>query len=78
MFTTSECVACRTTKLGFDKLGINYDVIEADQEQVAELRREGFQSFPVVRVDCGDDSSWSWSGYRHEDIKRLAQLFVSG
>ena len=76
MYTpASECVACRTTKIRFDALGIKYDLVEADDETVNSLRSQGFAGFPVVKVDCGDGSSWSWSGYRHDDIKRLARLF---
>ena len=76
MFTPpSDCVACRTTKIGFDRLGISYDVVEADDSTVQGLKREGFNEFPVVKVDCGGEASWSWSGFRHDNIKKLAQLF---
>lgn len=68
------CSACRATKVGFDKAGIEYRVVEAGEAIQEELRREGFTAFPVVKVDCGDGASWSWSGYRHEDIRRLADL----
>lgn len=79
MFTPPyECVSCKTTKMRFDKLEIPYTVVEADDEIVKQLRSDGFAQFPVVRVDCGDDSSWSWSGFRYNDICRLAQLFVGG
>jgi len=71
----SDCVACRTTKMQFDRLGIQYDVVEADEGIVDSLRSEGFTAFPVVKVDCGDEAGWSWSGYRDGDIKRLARLF---
>jgi glutaredoxin len=75
MFTPpDDCSACRATKVGFDKMGIEYKVVEADDKTAEELRREGHSAFPVVRVDCGDDASWTWSGYRFDDIKRLAQL----
>ena len=72
---TSECVACRTTKLQFDRLGILYDVVDADEGIVNSLRSQGFTGFPVVKVDCGDGATWQWSGYRHTDIQKLAQLF---
>ena len=76
MYTpASECPACRTTKIRFDKLGIKYEVVEADDETVNFLQSQGFTGFPVVKVDCGDGAAWSWSGYRHDDIKRLARLF---
>lgn len=77
MFTPpTDCVACRTTKRRFDTLGISYEVVEADDGLLEVLRREGFQSFPVVKVDCGDGASWSWDGYRHDDISRLARLMA--
>lgn len=62
----------------FDRMGIAYDVVEADDDTVDDLRREGFREFPVVKVDCGDGAGWSWSGFRHDDVKRLAQLFQAG
>lgn len=71
-------MACRTTKLAFDKMGIAYDVVEADDSKVDELRQEGFREFPVVKVELGDGAGWSWSGFRHDDVKRLAQLFKVG
>lgn len=76
MYTpASDCPACRTTKIRFDRLGIEYDVVEADDEIINLLRSQGFSGFPVVKVDCGDGAGWCWSGYRHDDIKRLALLF---
>ena len=62
--------------MGFDKIGIDYQVVEADEATAKELRREGFGEFPVVKVELGGEASWSWSGYRHDDIKRLAQLIA--
>lgn len=70
-----DCVACRTTKLRFERLGIPYQEVTADAQKVEELKAEGHTGFPVVTVDCGDGATWSWSGYRHDDIKKLAQLF---
>ena len=74
VFTPPEgCSACRATKVGLDKAGIEYRVVEADEATQEGLRGEGFNAFPVVKVDFGE-ASWSWSGYRHDDIKRLAGL----
>lgn len=62
--------------MGFDKAGIRYEVVEADEVTAEKLREEGFGSFPVVKVDLGGgDATWSWSGYRHDDIRKLAQLY---
>lgn len=45
----------------------------ASEEMIEELREQGHSSFPVVVVD--GDESWSFSGYRHAEIARLAELF---
>lgn len=75
MFTPpDDCSACRATKVSFRKLGIDYQIVEADDATVEKLREEGHTAFPVVKVDLGDEASWSWSGYRFDDIKRLAQI----
>ena len=78
LYTTSNCGACNQTKKRFDQLGISYQTIEADTEQVSRLKAEGYAAFPVVKVELGDGSSWSWSGFRYDDIARLAQLFMAG
>lgn len=70
-----DCSACRTTKIGFGRLKVPFEVVVADGEVVQGLRSEGFSEFPVVKVDCGGGASWSWSGYRHDEIKRVADLF---
>lgn len=69
-----DCVACRQTKRRLDRLGISFSEIVADDERAEALRRDGFRAWPVVMVSMGG-ASWSWSGYRHDDITRLAHLF---
>lgn len=69
-----ECVACRQTVRAFDRAGVGYEVVVCDEALIDSLRRDGFTEFPVVKVDCGAGASWSWSGFRIDEIKRLAQL----
>lgn len=78
LYTTPACGACKLTKNRFDRLGISYQMVEAGDTEIRELKQQGFASFPVVKVDCGDGSSWSWSGFRNDDIVRLSQLFKAG
>ena len=67
------CASCNATELGLKRHGITYDVVVVDDPE--GLKAEGFAEFPVVKVDCGE-AAWSWSGYRHDDIRRLADLFT--
>lgn len=67
----TNCAACKATKLRMDRFGIEYEVVVVDDS--AGLKAEGFSEFPVVKVDCGDGASWSWSGYRDVEISELAQ-----
>lgn len=78
LYTTANCGACSLTKKRFDRLGISYQTVNAGDAEIRELKQQGFVSFPVVTVDCGDGSSWSWSGFRPDDIARLATLFQAG
>jgi hypothetical protein len=43
---------------------------------IAQLKGEGYEAFPVVKVDLGDGASHSWSGFRFDHINRLAELFA--
>jgi hypothetical protein len=44
---------------------------------VAQLLAEGHAEFPVVKVDLGDEASWSWTGFRFDHISRLAELVAA-
>ncbi|SKT44735.1 glutaredoxin [Mycobacteroides abscessus subsp. bolletii] len=68
------CVACSTTKRQLDKNGIEYVSVVASAEQVERFKADGYSAFPVVVVDCGDGATWSWSGFRFDDVKRLIEL----
>ena len=70
----APCSACRATKLAFKRAGVPFSAVVADDAKLVELKAAGFLEFPVVVVDCGDGASWSWSGYRHEDVARVKAL----
>ena len=53
---------------------IPFTTVTADEAMIDKFRSEGHTSFPVVIVDRGPDT-YAFSGYRHDEITRLAELF---
>lgn len=70
----APCNYCRSTKLRLRQVGIDFTEVIADDEMVAQLKDEGYDAFPVVKVDLGDGAAWSFSGFRFDHINRLAEL----
>lgn len=72
----SVCVKCRANALAFKKFGIEYQLVELQENpgRADEFREMGLSSAPIVEVDLGDGAVWRWNDYRHENIKRLAEL----
>jgi predicted RNase H-related nuclease YkuK (DUF458 family) len=62
------------TKLALKKQGTSFEAVVATDEQVEKFKADGHVAFPVVVVNFGDGATWTWSGYRHDDIKRLKEL----
>lgn len=62
------------TKLRLKKEGIPFEAVIASDSEIEAFKADGHQQFPVVVVDFGDGATWTFSGYRHEDITRLKDL----
>ena len=71
----APCVACNSTKLRLKQLKVPFVSVTATAEQVESFNADGHSQFPVVVVDCGDGATWTFSGYRHDDLKRLKELY---
>lgn len=70
VYSKPNCGACDITKQWLDGNNIEYEAIDAyeDEEAMKELQEHGFMSFPVVKVDTWDNA---WTGF---DINRLEEL----
>lgn len=71
---STPCSGCMATKLRLKKEGIPFEAVTAGDAQVEAFKVDGHLQFPVVVVDFGDGATWTFSGYRHEDITRLKDL----
>lgn len=69
------CSACVATKVALRAAKVPFRSVTASDADVARFKADGFLAFPVVVVDCGDGATWSWSGYRHDDVARLKELW---
>jgi glutaredoxin-like protein NrdH len=71
IYTKNNCVQCNATKNAMDKQGIEYQLINLDQEpdEIETLKSLGYRQVPVVMA--ADDH---WSGFRPDKISALRQL----
>jgi glutaredoxin-like protein NrdH len=68
VFVRNNCAACKGTEALMDKLGIEYTVVnvEEDLEEAQKLVDEGWRTMPVVKT-----VNESWSGTQVDKIKAL-------
>lgn len=71
IYTKNNCVQCTATKNAMDMQGINYQLVNLDQEPAAieTLKSLGYRQVPVVMAE--EDH---WSGFRPDKISALRQL----
>lgn len=69
MYTKSNCVQCRQTKLFLEKAGIDFDVVDLEQDAaaLAKVKSMGFSAAPVVQVEGGD----TWAGFDPIKLNKL-------
>nr|DAT12468.1 MAG TPA: glutaredoxin-like protein [Bacteriophage sp.] len=69
VYTKTNCPQCIMTKQYMDTLNIEYETIDAtDNEEAREyVKSLGFQTLPVVVAESGE----AWFGFRPENIDLL-------
>lgn len=69
VYTKKKCPQCIMTKQYMDKLNIEYETIDASENEEAReyVKSLGFQTLPVVVVESGE----AWFGFRPENIDLL-------
>ncbi len=69
VYTTPNCVQCNMTKRQFDKLGVEYEVVDlsTDPAKLEEFKSKGLIAAPIVTTDIK-----VWSGFKPEKIQSLA------
>jgi len=78
VYTQSECQPCKLTGMKLAQRNIDFDTVRVDQDEdvLALVRSMGFYAAPVVVVDLGDGATWSWSGYRPDEIEKLEKVLA--
>lgn len=71
IYTKNNCVQCTATKNALDQQGLDYQLVNLDQEPAAieTLKSLGYRQVPVVMN--GQDH---WSGFRPDKIMALRSL----
>ncbi|BDR53669.1 NrdH-redoxin [Bombiscardovia nodaiensis] len=74
VYTKAHCPQCDATKRKLAKMGVDFDVVDltTDQEKVQDFLARGFKQTPIVVSDEN-----TWSGYRPDMIKQLAEQSVA-
>ncbi len=74
IYTTPNCPQCMMTARTMDKYDIVYDKVDLTQhpDLLERFKELGHQAAPIVVTD-----KKTWSGFRIEKIKSLAQFLAS-
>lgn len=73
VFTKPHCPQCDATKRQLTKQGVEFEVVDLSENPstLEQLQEAGFRQAPVVITPDA-----SWSGYRPDLIKQLAEQQV--
>lgn len=74
VYTKTRCVQCDATKRALDRKGIEYNLVDLDQDLQAleHIKSLGYSQAPVV-VTATD----AWSGFRPDKIATISQVAVA-
>ncbi len=74
IYSKQACIQCTATYRAMDQRGIDYQVIdiEQDEEALNRLRDMGYRQVPVI-VTSNDH----WSGFRPDKISTLTNVVAS-
>jgi len=74
VYTNPNCVQCDMTKKQFDKLGVDYTVVDLSKnpKKAAEFKELGYLAAPIVTTDIK-----AWSGFKLGKIRSLADYIHS-
>jgi len=70
VYTTPNCMQCKTLQKTLDRRGVIFDTINLEQhpEMMEQLQELGFSQAPIVSMD-----GFSFSGYRPAKIDELVR-----
>lgn len=76
VFSRGKCVQCNATYRALDDNGIEFEVVDVDEDEATQIRLQqlGFQQLPVVHP-VGVPA---WSGFRPDKISELAAMRSDG
>lgn len=74
IYTTPNCMGCAATKRQFDKMGVDYLVIDLSErpDLVENFKAQGLAQAPIVQT-----STDTWSGMRPDKIKQVGRDYQS-
>lgn len=69
LYSQPNCQPCKLTKMQLEKLNIEYEVIDVQQDEEAfeRVKSLGYNGTPVVELSTGDH----WTGYRPDRLRAL-------
>lgn len=76
VYSTPNCVQCRTTKQMLDRAGVPFDSIDLTQhpELADQFKQDGLSSAPII-IATSEGGTTKWSGFRYSKIQQLIDIY---